>query len=178
MATAAKRLSIFPLPRAILFPRLQLPLHIFEPRYRAMISNAMASDQRIGMIQPSGPGDPPPLFPVGCIGKVSDIEALDDGRFNIVLTGISRFRVVEEMAVTTPFRQVQAVPMSEEQDDTGILSAIERGALEDSARRNGWVIVSTGRRCAGSMTKPLSTASRRSDHSIPPPNRPCSKRTA
>jgi Lon protease-like protein len=135
MSVASKRLSIFPLPRAILFPRLQLPLHIFEPRYRAMVSEAMARDQRIGMIQPRGIGEPPPLFQIGCIGKISEIQALEDGRYNIVLEGESRFRIINELNVSTPFRQVQALPMTEEEDDPGILAAGERGALELEARR-------------------------------------------
>lgn len=131
----ARRLSIFPLPRAILFPRMQLPLHIFEPRYRAMISDALARDQRIGMIQPRGSGEPPPVFQIGCIGRIADVEALEDGRFNIVLEGEARFRVVRELDVATPFRQVDALPLSEEEDDPGILSSGERAALEIETRR-------------------------------------------
>lgn len=132
---SARRLSIFPLPRAILFPRMQLPLHIFEPRYRAMISDALARDQRIGMIQPRGPGEPPPVFQIGCIGRIANVEALDDGRYNVVLEGEARFRVVRELDVTTPFRQVDALPLSEEEDDPGILSSGERAALEMETRR-------------------------------------------
>lgn len=131
----ARRLSIFPLPRAILFPRMQLPLHIFEPRYQAMISDALARDQRIGMIQPRGPGEPPPVFQIGCIGRIANVEALDDGRFNILLEGEARFRVVRELDVPTPFRQVDALPLSEEEDDPGILSSGERAALEIETRR-------------------------------------------
>jgi Lon protease-like protein len=73
-----QRLSIFPLAGALLFPRMHLPLHIFEPRYRALVSDAMARDRRIGMIQPRAAGDPPPLFRVGCIGRMAQVEALDD----------------------------------------------------------------------------------------------------
>lgn len=131
----SRRLSIFPLPRAILFPRMQLPLHIFEPRYRAMVSDALARDQRIGMIQPRGSGEPPPIFHIGCIGRIADVEALDDGRFNLVLEGEARFRVVRELDVATPFRQVDALPLSDEEDDPGILSHGERAALEIETRR-------------------------------------------
>lgn len=103
------RLSIFPLAGALLFPRAHLPLHIFEPRYRALVSDAMARDRRIGMIQPRDSASPrPPLFDVGCVGHIADIEALDDGRFNISLEGISRFRFVRELEVSTPFRQIEA----------------------------------------------------------------------
>lgn len=135
MSAASRRLSIFPLGRAILFPRMQLPLHIFEPRYRALINDATARDQRIGMIQPRAAGEPPPLFQIGCIGRIADIQALDDGRFNIVLDGESRFRIVRELEVATPFRQVQALPMTEEEDDPGILTSTERAALEMESRR-------------------------------------------
>lgn len=135
MSATSRRLSIFPLGRAILFPRMQLPLHIFEPRYRALINDATARDQRIGMIQPRGAGEPPPLFQIGCIGRIADIQALDDGRFNIVLDGESRFRIVRELEVATPFRQVQALPMTDEEDDPGILTSSERAALEMESRR-------------------------------------------
>ncbi len=130
-----RRLAIFPLSGALLFPRVSLPLHIFEPRYRAMISDVMARDQRIGMIQPSGPGEPPPLFEVGCMGRVAEIEALEGGRFNILLEGEARFRVLRELDVPTPFRQVEADVYPPEEDDVGILASSERAALEEEARR-------------------------------------------
>ncbi len=132
------RLSIFPLAGALLFPRALLPLHIFEPRYRALISDAMARDRRIGMIQPRDL-DPrkPPLFDVGCVGRIADVEALDDGRYNIVLEGITRFRLVEELEVTTLFRQVEA-DMSDFANDGQTpdpLSIVVRAELEREARR-------------------------------------------
>ncbi|HTH27131.1 MAG TPA: LON peptidase substrate-binding domain-containing protein [Sphingobium sp.] len=135
MSQTSRRLSIFPLGGAILFPRMQLPLHIFEPRYRALVTDAMARGQRIGMVQPRASGEPPPLFEVGCIGRIADIQALEDGRFNIVLEGESRFRILRELDVTTPFRQVQALPMTAEEDDPGILASGERAALEMEAQR-------------------------------------------
>ncbi|MFT3966758.1 MAG: LON peptidase substrate-binding domain-containing protein [Sphingobium sp.] len=134
MPLPSRRLSIFPLGRAILFPRMQLPLHIFEPRYCSLISDAMARDQRIGMIQPRTAGEPPELFAIGCIGRISDIQALDNGRYNIVLDGEARFRLVSERQVHTPFRQVDASPMTAEEDDPGILAASERAALETESR--------------------------------------------
>ena len=103
---AATRISIFPLSGALLYPGLQLPLHIFEPRYRAMISDALARDRRIGMIQPQRAAEGSPLFAVGCLGRIGNVEATDDGRFNIVLEGEARFRVLRELDVITPFRQV------------------------------------------------------------------------
>jgi len=128
-----RRLAIFPLAGAILFPRMHLPLHIFEPRYRAMVSEAMARDQRIGMIQPSAPGEPPPLYTIGCIGRIAEIEALEDGRFNIILTGESRFRVVRELEAPTMFRQVEAELIVEPEEHPA-LALSERAALELEAR--------------------------------------------
>ena len=130
------RLSIFPLPGALLFPGMPLPLHIFEPRYRAMISDCMARDRRIGMIQPredGGSGDAPALYDVGCVGKVAEVEAMDDGRYNLVLEGVSLFRVVRELDVTTAFRQVEAELIGTPGDET--LSLGRRSSLEMESRR-------------------------------------------
>lgn len=128
----ATRLSIFPLTGAVLFPGLQLPLHIFEPRYRAMISDALVRDQRVAMIQPQAPIDGAPLFSIGCVGKIGDVEALEDGRYNVVLEGISRFRLLRELDVTTPFRQIEGELI---EDDMGeALSAVERASFEREAR--------------------------------------------
>ncbi|MBA4049349.1 MAG: ATP-dependent protease [Sphingomonas sp.] len=133
-ARALTRLSIFPLAGALLFPRMHLPLHLFEPRYRAMMSDALARDRRIGMVQPRGDGARPPLFQIGCVGKIAQFEALDDGRYNVVLEGLSLFRIVRELDVTTPFRQVEAeiIPTSVEPE---ILSSVSRASLEAESRR-------------------------------------------
>ena len=115
------RLSIFPLAGALLFPEMHLPLHIFEPRYRALVSDAMARDRRIGMIQPSGEGETPTLYAVGCVGKIAEVEALDDGRYNLVLEGLSLFRIRRELTVSTAFRQVEAeLIAAPEPDDLSI----------------------------------------------------------
>ena len=127
------RLPIFPLTGAILFPGLQLPLHIFEPRYRALVGSALTRDRRIAMIQPQAPEEGSPLFAVGCIGKIEDVEALEDGRYNIVLAGESRFRILRELDVTTPFRQVEAELLGEGGEQ--FLSPAERAGLEQEARR-------------------------------------------
>ena len=127
------RLSIFPLPGALLFPGLQLPLHIFEPRYRAMTSDALVRDRRIAMIQPQRGGDDAPLYSVGCIGRIGDVEALEDGGFNLVLEGERRFRLLRELDVDTPFRQVEAEAIEEDENET--LAAVERAGLEYEARR-------------------------------------------
>lgn len=127
------RISIFPLPGALLFPGLQVPLHIFEPRYRAMVKDALARDRRIGMIQPQRAEEGAPLFSIGCLGKIDHVEALDDGRFNLVLEGEARFRVLRELDVATPFRQVEAELLAEE--DHPALSPVERAGFEHEARR-------------------------------------------
>lgn len=127
------RLSIFPLTGAMLFPGLQLPLHIFEPRYRSMISDSLVRDRRIAMIQPQGQYDGAPLFQIGCVGKIGEVEAMEDGRYNVILEGIARFRLLRELDVTTPFRQVEGELI---EDDAGAsLSAVERASFEREARR-------------------------------------------
>jgi hypothetical protein len=131
------RLSVFPLPGALLFPNMHLPLHIFEPRYRAMVSDAMARDRRIGMVQPrpgQKPGDAPALFDIGCVGKIAEVEALDDGRYNLILEGLALYRIVTELDVATPFRQVEAelLPLPEQQE---VLALAERSTLELESRR-------------------------------------------
>ena len=132
------RLSIFPLAGALLFPRALLPLHIFEPRYRAMVTDAMARDRRIGMIQPRG-GDAhrPALFEIGCIGRIAEVEALDDGRFNLILEGLTRFRLVSELDVATAFRQVEAdtEAFALDADDPAPLGIALRADLKREARR-------------------------------------------
>nr|WP_281374281.1 LON peptidase substrate-binding domain-containing protein [Sphingobium fontiphilum] len=128
-------MSIFPLSGALLLPGMMLPLHIFEPRYRALMHDAMARDRRIGMIQPRGDGAAPPLYDMGCVGHIGEFEALEDGRFNIILTGIARFRVLRELDVTTPFRQVEADIEQPGEGDDDALAMAERAALEMEARR-------------------------------------------
>jgi uncharacterized protein len=130
----AKRVSVFPLTGAILLPGMQLPLHIFEPRYRALVSDALARDRMIGMIQPKGSGENPKLFGVGCLGRIGDVEALEDGRYNIILEGLQRFTLARELQVSTPFRQIEA-ELWEEDEAAETLSLGERAALEMEARR-------------------------------------------
>lgn len=132
LIVTTQRISIFPLPGAVLYPGLQLPLHIFEPRYRAMISDALARDRRIGMIQPQRPFEGAPLFSVGCLGRIGEVEALDDGRYNILLEGESRFRILRELDVTTPFRQVEAEMIDEPAGQH--LAPVERASFEREAR--------------------------------------------
>ncbi len=127
------RLSIFPLPGAVLFPGLQLPLHIFEPRYRALVGDALVRDRRIAMIQPQRSIEGAPLYSVGCVGRIGEIEAMDDGRYNLILEGESRFRLIRELDVATAFRQVEGELI--EDDPNAALSAVERAGFEQEARR-------------------------------------------
>jgi len=127
------RISIFPLAGAVLYPGLQLPLHIFEPRYRALVGDALVRNRLIGVIQPQRAVEGAPLFAVGCLGKIGEVEAMEDGRYNIVLEGESRFRVVRELDVTTPFRQVEGELLPEPEDQS--LAAVERASFEREARR-------------------------------------------
>lgn len=129
-------LPVFPLEGALLFPRSRLPLHIFEPRYRDMIRDAMQGDRLIAMIQPRDSGDPPALFGVGCLGHIAECERLEDGRYNIELEGIGRFRVAREAAVTTAYRQLEIVRDAfEDGEDEEPLAMIQRAELEREARR-------------------------------------------
>lgn len=109
-ADLPETIPVFPLSGALLFPRGQMPLNIFEPRYLNMIDDALAGNRLIGMIQPDGTGDPekPGLSRVGCVGKITAFAETDDGRYLITLTGISRFVVSREYQVQTPYRQIVA----------------------------------------------------------------------
>jgi hypothetical protein len=94
-------LPIFPLPNVVLFPNVFLPLHIFEPRYRDMVATALQEDRIIGMVllRPGWEGQyegRPPVYPIGCAGLITHAERLPDGRFNIVLQGLEKFRIVDE----------------------------------------------------------------------------------
>ncbi len=105
-----ERLPLFPLTGALLLPRGQLPLNIFEPRYLQMVEHAMAGDRFIGMVQPTEHEDSvecPALYGVGCAGHITSFEELDDGRYLISLSGRSRFRIVEELEMTTLYRQAR-----------------------------------------------------------------------
>jgi len=101
-------IPIFPLAGALLLPRARLPLNIFEPRYLAMLDDALKSDHRlVGMIQPLGAeGNAPRLQRIGCAGRVTSFTETEDGRYLIVLTGVSRFRVAEEVEGFAPYRRV------------------------------------------------------------------------
>ena len=98
-----------------------------------MIGDALARDRRIGMIQPQRAHEGAPLYEVGCLGKIADVEAMEDGRYNIVLEGEARFRVLRELEVTTPFRQVEAELIADPDDQA--LAPVERALFERESRR-------------------------------------------
>lgn len=102
-------LPVFPLPGALLLPRGQMPLNIFEPRYVAMVDDALRGDRLIGMIQPDEEGGGSPLMPrlygVGCAGRITQFAETGDGRYLLTLTGVARFRTIEELPAVTPYRQ-------------------------------------------------------------------------
>jgi Lon protease-like protein len=136
-------LPIFPLPNVVLFPNVFLPLHIFEPRYRAMVADALAGDRLIGMVllQPGYQADyegRPPVYPVGTAGVITHSELLPDGRFHIVLRGLEKFRIVDEDA-SRPYRlaRVEGLPeMAGEGEREAVrhqrlkLEAVLRAAVE------------------------------------------------
>src|SRR5262245_40897637 len=103
-------IPVFPLAGALLLPRGQMPLNIFEPRYLAMVDDAFGDRHRlIGMIQPDaahpGPEAKPNLYRIGCLGRITQLAETGDGRYLLELTGVSRFRIEDELAVLTPYRQ-------------------------------------------------------------------------
>ena len=127
-------LPLFPLSGALLLPRGQLPLNVFEPRYVQMIDDAMRSHRMIGMIQPDPQGGDerpaPPLFRVGCAGRISQLAESGDGRYIITLTGVSRFAMIEEVAAVTPYRQSRV-------DFTAFAADFLPRAGEDGVDRGG-----------------------------------------
>ena len=110
-ADLPQRLPVFPLPGALLLPRADLPLNIFEPRYLEMVSDAMSGNRLIGMIQPAAGAerdDRPSLMNIGCAGRITAYAETGDSRILVTLTGVSRFAVVEELDCDTGYRQIVA----------------------------------------------------------------------
>ena len=129
-------LPIFPLPNVVLFPNVFLPLHIFEPRYREMVADALAGDRMIGMVllRPGWEHEydaKPPVYPVGCTGVMTHVDRLADGRYNIVLRGVERFRISTEDH-TRAYRRASVEPLAERPlaaDDKAVLRH-QRSRLE------------------------------------------------
>ena len=128
-------IPVFPLPAALLLPRSELPLNIFEPRYVAMIDMALSGDRIVGMIQPDegkGPGSlGPSLCNVGCAGRITSFAETGDGRYMVTLTGVARFVVVEELVTNTLFRQcrVSAAPFIADFASNADESQVDRNSV-------------------------------------------------
>ena len=152
-ADCPTEIPVFPLPGALLLPRGQMPLNIFEPRYLAMVDDALRTDRVIGMIQPDpegAGGSPmtPRLYRVGCLGRLTQFAETGDGRYLISLTGISRFRIESELATASAYRRCQvsyddfavdfAARAGEEQvDREGVLKAL-RDFVESNDLKVDW----------------------------------------
>jgi len=129
-------IPVFPLPGALLLPRGQMPLNIFEPRYIAMIDDSLRDGHRlVGMIQPdiahTGSADNPALYKIGCAGRITQLAESGDGRYLIELTGVSRFRIEEELKVATAYRQcrVTYAPFADDFTARKGENAVDRKAL-------------------------------------------------
>ena len=141
-ATSPRTIPLFPLENVVLLPKIQVPLHIFEERYRQMTRAALEGDALIGMVvlkpdQTSAVAGAPDVFEIGCEGRIEQSEELNGGRFNIVLTGTTRFRILAEEPVTDerPFRQARIEPLAEGQpaeDEPRILAL--RGEVHELMR--------------------------------------------
>jgi len=130
---------VFPLSGALLLPGSQLPLNLFEPRYLAMFDTALKASRVIGMVQPAFSGDvgrpdKPNLCKIGCLGRVTAHSETGDGRYLITLEGICRFRIIEELDVTTPFRQARIAPFVSDLADEDEGGDVNREELLEAFR--------------------------------------------
>jgi Lon protease-like protein len=151
-------IPVFPLPGALLLPRGQMPLNIFEPRYLAMVDDSLRDGHRlIGMIQPdiahSGNTDKPALYKIGCVGRITQLAESGDGRYLIELTGVARFRIEAELPVATLYRQCRVSYMpfiddfvarkgEDEVDREAVLTAL-RGFLDANNLKADWEGIDT-----------------------------------
>jgi Lon protease-like protein len=132
--------AIFPLPGALLLPHGKLPLNIFEPRYLAMVDDSLAQGRMFGMIQPNvhAPRAPngPSLYQIGCLGRLSHFSETDDGRYLITLTGVSRFRVLEELPIRHGYRRVSAdfSPFKTDLSPLGARQGLKRSELLEALK--------------------------------------------
>jgi Lon protease-like protein len=129
-----KTTAVFPLTAALLLPGGRMPLNIFEPRYLEMIDAALGSTRLIGMIQPRLDGalredGEPELCETGCLGRITSFAETGDGRLLVSLQGVCRFRVAEELAVKTPYRQCRVSPFLADLDDDAGADSVDRSAL-------------------------------------------------
>ncbi len=103
-----KKISVFPLSNFIIFPNASVPLNIFEPRYVKMIDDSMKTNRIIGMVQPKNQKkNTPDLFSIGCAGKITSFNETDDGRYLIIIKGINRFKILQEVNNNKPYRECE-----------------------------------------------------------------------
>tara|TARA_B100000287_G_scaffold274323_1_gene258348 strand:+ start:499 stop:1137 length:639 start_codon:yes stop_codon:yes gene_type:complete len=102
-----KIISVFPLANFIIFPNTSVPLNIFEPRYIKMIDDSMKTNRIIGMVQPKNNSSVPELYSVGCAGKITSFDETDDGRYLIVIKGLNRFKILQEINNNKPYRECE-----------------------------------------------------------------------
>jgi uncharacterized protein len=151
------KLALFPLRGAILLPRATLPLNVFEPRYLSLIDDAMSGSRVIGIVQPAGRDDGDEeslesrsvgLRKVGCTGRITSYQEMDDGRLVITLTGIARFEIVDEVVTSKPYRCITAsydkfasdfsVGLGEDQVDRANLLRVLKSYLETNRLKADW----------------------------------------
>ncbi len=134
-------IPLFPLEGALLLPRRPLQLTVFEPRYLAMLDDALSGERLIGVIQPTEPemtaGPPPGLYPVGCAGRIVQYAEVGDGRCFVTLMGVARFRMIEEMPYATPYRVAGTdyEPFADDFTEGAGEAAVDREALLATLRR-------------------------------------------
>jgi Lon protease-like protein len=126
-------IPLFPLPNVVFFPKMPMPLHVFEPRYLRMTSDSLEGDRVIGMVLLKPGWEPdyegrPPVYPVGCAGRIEQSEKLPDGRYNLVLRGASRFRIGLELP-GAPYRRASVEGLFDAVEDKGRLDAMRRKVL-------------------------------------------------
>jgi Lon protease-like protein len=149
-------IPLFPLPNVVLFPNVFLPLHIFEPRYRAMVGDALREDRIIGMtlLQPgyeTSYEGRPPVYPVGCAGLITHSEQLPDGRYNIVLRGMEKFRIAGEDG-SRPYRLARVEALPEVADDAA------RRAMRQKRQRLEAILAATVERSRHEPRVPAAVA--------------------
>ncbi len=134
-------IPLFPLEGALLLPRRPLQLTVFEPRYLAMLDDALSGERLVGIIQPAAPetsaGPPPDLYPIGCAGRIVQYAEVGDGRCFMTLMGVARFRIAEEMPYATPYRVAAAdyAPFAQDFMEGAGEAAVDRDSLLATLRR-------------------------------------------
>lgn len=133
--SSARIIPVFPLPNVVFFPKVHLPLHIFEPRYRQMVRDAVANHQPIGMALLRGSWEKdyygnPDIYPVGCVGEIVSVTPLPDGRYNMVLYGLREYEIKEHVLDQTSYRQAKVIFREEPMRKEGFPASLKKEILE------------------------------------------------